>query len=75
MLEVALISWAMQRVAAAGFMLHGTPDLVRATVLEKCGFQPRGNNTQVGSHSLRILQCVIGAFPFCLDSVKTWCSA
>jgi len=49
MLEVALISWAMQRVAAAGFMLHGTPDLVRATVLEKCGFQPRGNNTQVYS--------------------------
>ena len=47
MLEVALISWAMQRVAAAGFTLHGTPDLVRAAVLEKCGFQPRGDNTQV----------------------------
>ncbi len=37
----------MQRVAAAGFLPHGTPDLVRATVLEKCGFQPRGDNTQV----------------------------
>jgi hypothetical protein len=41
------VSWAMQRVAAAGFLPHGTPDLVRATVLEKCGFQPRGDNTQV----------------------------
>ena len=41
------MSWAMQRVAAAGFLPHGTPDLVRATVLEKCGFQPRGDNTQV----------------------------
>ena len=45
--QVALVSWAMQRVAAAGFLPHGTPDLVRATVLEKCGFQPRGDNTQV----------------------------
>lgn len=45
--QVALVSWAMQRVSAAGFMPHGTPDLVRATVLEKCGFQPRGDNTQV----------------------------
>ncbi len=41
------MSWAMQRVSAAGFIPHGTPDLVRATVLEKCGFQPRGDNTQV----------------------------
>jgi seryl-tRNA synthetase len=46
-MQVALVSWAMQRVAAAGFLPHGTPDLVRATVLEKCGFQPRGDNTQV----------------------------
>lgn len=45
--QVALVSWAMQRVATAGFLPHGTPDLVRATVLEKCGFQPRGDNTQV----------------------------
>lgn len=45
--QVALVSWAMQRVSAAGFIPHGTPDLVRATVLEKCGFQPRGDNTQV----------------------------
>lgn len=49
MLQVALVSWAMQRVSAVGFMPHGTPDLVRATVLEKCGFQPRGDNTQVGT--------------------------
>ena len=48
-MQVALVSWAMQRVAAAGFLPHGTPDLVRATVLEKCGFQPRGDNTQVRS--------------------------
>lgn len=49
LLEVALVSWALQRVTAAGFMPHGTPDLVRSAILEKCGFQPRGTNTQVYS--------------------------
>lgn len=49
LLEVALVSWALQRVTAAGFVPHGTPDLVRSSILEKCGFQPRGTNTQVYS--------------------------
>ena len=44
---MAIINWAFQRVAAAGFMPLTTPDLVRASVLEKCGFQPRAENTQV----------------------------
>ena len=47
LLEMALINWAFQRVAAAGFIPITTPDLVRASVLEKCGFQPRAENTQV----------------------------
>ena len=51
LLEVALVSWALQRVTAAGFMPHSTPDLVRGAVLEKCGFQPRGANTQVSRTS------------------------
>ena len=44
---MAIINWAFQRVAAAGFTPLTTPDLVRASVLEKCGFQPRADNTQV----------------------------
>ena len=47
LLEMALINWAFQRVAGAGFVPITTPDLVRASVLEKCGFQPRAENTQV----------------------------
>ena len=47
LLEMAIINWAFQRVAAAGFTPLTTPDLVRASVLEKCGFQPRAENTQV----------------------------
>mmetsp|Transcript_27852 Transcript_27852/g.52986 ORF Transcript_27852/g.52986 Transcript_27852/m.52986 type:complete len:517 (+) Transcript_27852:145-1695(+) len=49
MLELALVSWAMNKVVGKGFVPHMTPDLVRASVLEKCGFQPRMANTQVYS--------------------------
>jgi seryl-tRNA synthetase len=48
LLELALVNWAYSRVAAQGFTTLATPDLVRMDVLEKCGFQPRMENTQVG---------------------------
>jgi seryl-tRNA synthetase len=48
-LELALCTWALGKAAAAGFTPMTTPDLVRETVLEKCGFQPRADNTQVYS--------------------------
>jgi seryl-tRNA synthetase len=48
LLEMALCNYALQKVAARGFIPMMTPDLVRASVLEKCGFQPRAENTQVG---------------------------
>ncbi|CAG9460340.1 unnamed protein product [Pedinophyceae sp. YPF-701] len=47
MLEVALTSWTMSRLVAKGFMPYTTPDLVRSHVVERCGFQPRADNTQV----------------------------
>ncbi|GAX73126.1 hypothetical protein CEUSTIGMA_g579.t1 [Chlamydomonas eustigma] len=49
LLELALVNWAMTKVVARGFTPIMTPDLVKETVLEKCGFQPRGTNTQVYS--------------------------
>ncbi len=49
LLELALVQWAMSRAVAAGFMPYTTPDLVRGTAVEKCGFQPRAANTQVYS--------------------------
>lgn len=48
-LELALCNWALNEAVAAGFEPMTTPDLVRSTVLEKCGFQPRAENTQVYS--------------------------
>jgi len=49
LLELALVNWTMSKVAAAGFTPMITPDLVRESVFEKCGFQPRADNTQVGA--------------------------
>ncbi len=41
-----MCNYALQKVAAKGFVPMTTPDLVRESVLVKCGFQPRGENTQ-----------------------------
>lgn len=49
MLEMALINWTLSEVVKRGFVPLSTPDLVRSSVVEKCGFQPRGQNTQVYS--------------------------
>ncbi|KAG0597863.1 hypothetical protein M758_12G026200 [Ceratodon purpureus] len=49
LLEMALINWTMSKLLPKGFTPLSTPDLVRSTVVEKCGFQPRGQNTQVYS--------------------------
>jgi seryl-tRNA synthetase len=49
LLELALVNYAMAKCVAAGFTPMMTPDLVKASVLEKCGFQPRADNTQVYS--------------------------
>jgi seryl-tRNA synthetase len=47
LLELALINWTLSQLLSKGFVPLSTPDLVRSTVVEKCGFQPRGQNTQV----------------------------
>jgi seryl-tRNA synthetase len=49
LLEIALISYAMSKVSSKGFIPMIVPDLVRDSVIEKCGFQPRAANTQVYS--------------------------
>ena len=75
LLELALVSWALARVGARGFLPLTTPDLVKASVLEKCGFQPRGTNTQVcvWCGLVHVLcQCVLYVCA-CLVSVGVCC--
>lgn len=68
LLELALVNYAMTKVVARGFTPIMTPDLVKESVLEKCGFQPRGTNTQVGVGSLRRLS---GSFGIVMQQ---WCA-
>ena len=46
-LELALVNWTVDQLCAKGYVPHMTPDVVRSEVVEKCGFQPRGESTQV----------------------------
>lgn len=59
LLEMALINWAISEVSKRGFTPLITPEIVRSSVVEKCGFQPRGDNTQVYSIEDSD-QCLIG---------------
>ncbi|KAL2893721.1 Serine--tRNA ligase chloroplastic/mitochondrial [Bienertia sinuspersici] len=47
MLEMALVNWTLSEVTKRGFTPLTTPEIVRASIVEKCGFQPRADNTQV----------------------------
>lgn len=59
MLEMALVNWTLSEVMKRGFTPLTTPEIVRSSVVEKCGFQPRGENTQVYSIE-NSDQCLIG---------------
>lgn len=59
MLEMALTNWTVSEVIKRGFIPLITPEIVRSSVVEKCGFQPRGENTQVYSIEGSD-QCLVG---------------
>ncbi|KAJ7958978.1 Serine--tRNA ligase [Quillaja saponaria] len=59
LLEMGLINWTLSEVMKRGFIPLTTPEIVRSSILEKCGFQPRGANTQVYSIEATD-QCLIG---------------
>ncbi|XP_061353390.1 serine--tRNA ligase, chloroplastic/mitochondrial isoform X2 [Gastrolobium bilobum] len=59
LLEMALVNWTLSRVMKRGFTPLTTPEIVRSSVVEKCGFQPRAKNTQVYSIDDSD-QCLIG---------------
>ncbi|KAJ4962531.1 hypothetical protein NE237_022470 [Protea cynaroides] len=59
LLEMGLINWTLSEVMKRGFIPLTTPEIVRSSVVEKCGFQPRGENTQVYSIEDSD-QCLIG---------------
>jgi seryl-tRNA synthetase len=46
-MELALAHYAMQKAMADGFTPVIVPDLVRSSVLNACGYRPRGDATQI----------------------------
>ena len=47
LLELALARFALETLQREGFSLHETPDLAKMKVLEGCGFNPRGEESQI----------------------------
>ena len=47
MLELGLIAWSMQQLAAKRFVPTLVPDLCRLEMIEACGFNPRGPESQI----------------------------
>ncbi len=49
LLELGLIRFAVETAREAGYAPHATPDLARASVVDKLAFSPRGEETQIYS--------------------------
>lgn len=62
LLEMALINWTLTEVMKKGFTPLTTPEIIRSSVVEKCGFQPRATNTQVHRCSSLDLMHVLNLF-------------
>jgi len=62
-LEQALVMWAMQCAAGAGFTLLAPPDLAQSSVVEGCGFNPRPSGAAASSQVYSVADsdlCLIG---------------
>lgn len=47
LLELGLVNWAMGEMVKRGFTVMTVPDVARESVVSGCGFQPRGEASQV----------------------------
>ncbi|KAF0683934.1 Aste57867_24015 [Aphanomyces stellatus] len=59
LLELALVHWSMAKLRNKGFTVHLPPDVAHTSMVEGCGFQPRGDATQVYSVANTDL-CLVG---------------
>lgn len=72
MLELGLVNWAVTEVMKRGFTPLTTPELVRSSVVEKCGFQPRGTNTQVCNSNIIFIVFNLGITTICAFELWWW---
>jgi seryl-tRNA synthetase len=46
-LELALVNYVLDTITKHGFAFYSTPDLAKTDIVERLGFSPRGESTQV----------------------------
>lgn len=73
LLEMALINWTITEVMRRGFTPLITPEIVRSSVVEKCGFQPRGENTQVCRYVAESNNWIFLCTHVALVTTNNWC--
>jgi seryl-tRNA synthetase len=61
LLELALVSFAMHTMASRGYTPVLTPDVVKQSVVEACGFAPRGRSAHAQSYSIEETDLVLAA--------------
>ncbi|GMF42618.1 unnamed protein product [Phytophthora fragariaefolia] len=49
MMEIALVHWTLSKLRTRGFKVMFPPDVAHYKLVEGCGFQPRGEATQIYS--------------------------
>lgn len=70
MMELALIQYTLRKLQDRGFEIVFPPDLARGTLIESCGFQPRGEATQIYSIAESGL-CLTATSEITLASMKS----
>lgn len=70
MMEIALVHWTLSKLRARGFKVMFPPDVAHYKLVEGCGFQPRGEATQIYSIANSDL-CLTATSEITLASMKS----
>nr|CCA21315.1 seryltRNA synthetase putative [Albugo laibachii Nc14] len=70
MLEIALVQYTLQKLRHRGFEIVFPPDVAQSSLIEGCGFQPRGEATQIYSIADSDL-CLTATSEITLAGMKT----
>ncbi|KAF4319674.1 hypothetical protein G195_007026 [Phytophthora kernoviae 00238/432] len=70
MMEIALVHWTLSKLRARGFKVMFPPDVAHYKLVEGCGFQPRGEATQIYSIANSDL-CLTATSEITLASTKS----
>uniref|UniRef100_A0AAV1ULG0 serine--tRNA ligase n=1 Tax=Peronospora matthiolae TaxID=2874970 RepID=A0AAV1ULG0_9STRA len=70
MMEIALVHWTLTKLRARGFKVMLPPDVAHYQLVEGCGYQPRGDATQIYALADSDL-CLTGTSEITLAAMKS----